>query len=56
MGRPDTPSDFAGAVPWLASDAGSFVTGTVIPVNGDGELAKAVVRPTGPIVQFGNDR
>jgi NAD(P)-dependent dehydrogenase (short-subunit alcohol dehydrogenase family) len=55
LGRPDTPSDIAGAVPWLASDAGSFVTGTVIPVNSDGELAKAVVRATGPIVQFGND-
>jgi 3-oxoacyl-[acyl-carrier protein] reductase len=34
MGRPGTPADIAGAVLWLASDAGSFVTGAVIPVNG----------------------
>lgn len=34
MGRPGTPADIAGAVLWLASEAGSFVTGTVIPVNG----------------------
>lgn len=34
IGRPGTPADIAGAVLWLASDAGSFVTGAVIPVNG----------------------
>lgn len=34
MGRAGTPADVAGAVMWLASEAGSFVTGTVIPVNG----------------------
>jgi 3-oxoacyl-[acyl-carrier protein] reductase len=34
MGRPGTPDDVAGAVLWLASSAGSFVTGAVIPVNG----------------------
>ncbi|RWP09991.1 SDR family NAD(P)-dependent oxidoreductase [Mesorhizobium sp.] len=34
MARPGTPADIAGAVLWLASDAGSFVTGAVIPVNG----------------------
>ncbi|MBZ9719184.1 SDR family oxidoreductase [Mesorhizobium sp. AD1-1] len=34
LGRPGTPADVAGAVLWLASEAGSFVTGTVIPVNG----------------------
>jgi 3-oxoacyl-[acyl-carrier protein] reductase len=32
--RPGTPADVAGAVLWLASDAGAFVTGAVIPVNG----------------------
>ena len=34
VGRPGAPADIAGAVLWLASDAGSFVTGAVIPVNG----------------------
>ena len=34
VGRPGTPADIAGAVLWLASPAGSFVTGAVIPVNG----------------------
>jgi 3-oxoacyl-[acyl-carrier protein] reductase len=34
MGRPGSPADIAGAVLWLASEAGSFVTGTVIPING----------------------
>jgi 3-oxoacyl-[acyl-carrier protein] reductase len=34
MGRSGTPADIAGAVLWLASPAGSFVTGAVIPVNG----------------------
>jgi 3-oxoacyl-[acyl-carrier protein] reductase len=34
MGRAGTPADIAGAVLWLASDAGSFVTGALIPVNG----------------------
>jgi 3-oxoacyl-[acyl-carrier protein] reductase len=34
MARPGTPADIAGAVLWLASEAGSFVTGAVIPVNG----------------------
>jgi 3-oxoacyl-[acyl-carrier protein] reductase len=34
MGRAGTPQDIAGAVLWLASPAGSFVTGAVIPVNG----------------------
>ena len=34
LGRAGAASDVAGAVRWLASDAGSFVTGTVISING----------------------
>jgi 3-oxoacyl-[acyl-carrier protein] reductase len=34
LGRPGTPADVAGAVLWLASEAASFVTGSVISVNG----------------------
>ncbi|MBL6938109.1 MAG: SDR family oxidoreductase [Alphaproteobacteria bacterium] len=34
MGRAGTPADIAGAVLWLVSAAGSFVTGALIPVNG----------------------
>lgn len=34
VGRAGTPADIAGAALWLASEAGSFVTGAVIPVNG----------------------
>jgi 3-oxoacyl-[acyl-carrier protein] reductase len=34
LGRAGTPADIAGAVLWLASEAGSFVTGAVIPING----------------------
>lgn len=34
LGRAGKASDIAGAVLWLASEAGSFVTGAVIPVNG----------------------
>jgi len=34
LGRAGTPSDVASAVAWLASDAASFVTGTVISING----------------------
>lgn len=34
MGRPGTAADIAGTVRWLASEAGSFVTGAIIPVNG----------------------
>jgi len=34
IGRAGAPSDIAGAALWLASDAASFVTGTVISVNG----------------------
>lgn len=34
MGRFGDPSDLIGALVWLASDASSFVTGIVIPVDG----------------------
>jgi len=34
MGRFGKPEELAGAVQWLCSDAASFVTGTVIPVDG----------------------
>lgn len=34
LGRPGTPDDVAAAVVYLASDAASFLTGTVLDVNG----------------------
>jgi 3-oxoacyl-[acyl-carrier protein] reductase len=34
LGRFAAPEDIAGAVTWLASDAASYVTGAVIPVDG----------------------
>lgn len=34
LGRAGRTSDIAGAALWLASEAGSFVTGAIIPVNG----------------------
>jgi NAD(P)-dependent dehydrogenase (short-subunit alcohol dehydrogenase family) len=34
MGRFGAPPDLAGALVWLVSDASSFVTGAVIPVDG----------------------
>jgi NAD(P)-dependent dehydrogenase (short-subunit alcohol dehydrogenase family) len=34
MGRFGRPEELVGVVHWLCSDASSFVTGTVIPVDG----------------------
>jgi NAD(P)-dependent dehydrogenase (short-subunit alcohol dehydrogenase family) len=34
MGRFGKPEELVGAVVWLCSDAASFVTGAVIPVDG----------------------
>jgi NAD(P)-dependent dehydrogenase (short-subunit alcohol dehydrogenase family) len=34
MGRFGRPEELLGAVQWLCSDAASFVTGVVIPVDG----------------------
>lgn len=34
MGRYGAPEDLIGAVVWLASDASSFVTGVVLPIDG----------------------
>lgn len=34
LGRPGYPADVAGATIWLASDAGGWVSGTVVDVNG----------------------
>lgn len=34
MGRFGTPDELVGAVQWLCSDAASFVTGVVIPIDG----------------------
>jgi NAD(P)-dependent dehydrogenase (short-subunit alcohol dehydrogenase family) len=34
MGRFGKPEELAGAVQWLCSDSASFVTGTVIPIDG----------------------
>lgn len=35
LGRMSTPEDVAGAVLYLGSDAGRFITGVELPVDGD---------------------
>jgi NAD(P)-dependent dehydrogenase (short-subunit alcohol dehydrogenase family) len=42
MGRFGRPEEIVGAVQWLCSDAASFVTGTVIPVDGGFSLFSGV--------------
>jgi NAD(P)-dependent dehydrogenase (short-subunit alcohol dehydrogenase family) len=34
MGRFGRPEELVGAVHWLCSDAASFVTGAVVPIDG----------------------
>jgi NAD(P)-dependent dehydrogenase (short-subunit alcohol dehydrogenase family) len=34
MGRFGEPEELDGAIQWLCSDAASFVTGAIIPVDG----------------------
>jgi NAD(P)-dependent dehydrogenase (short-subunit alcohol dehydrogenase family) len=34
MGRFGNPDELIGAVRWLSSDAASFVTGAIIPIDG----------------------
>jgi len=34
MGRFGNPEELVGAVRWLSSDASSFVTGAIIPIDG----------------------
>ena len=34
MGRFGRPEELIGAVQWLCSDAASFVTGVVVPIDG----------------------
>lgn len=42
MGRFGRPEELVGAVQWLCSDAASFVTGAVIPVDGGFSLSSGV--------------
>jgi NAD(P)-dependent dehydrogenase (short-subunit alcohol dehydrogenase family) len=44
-GRLGTPEDIAGAVIYLSSRAGAYVTGTVIPVDGGSLVASELWRP-----------
>jgi NAD(P)-dependent dehydrogenase (short-subunit alcohol dehydrogenase family) len=36
--RPGTPEEVAEAIAWLASPAGSYVNGAVLPVDGGGAI------------------
>lgn len=42
MGRFGRPEELIGVVQWLCSDASSFVTGAVIPVDGGFSLFNGV--------------
>lgn len=42
MGRLGTPDEIVGTVQWLCSDAASFVTGVVLPVDGGFSVASGV--------------
>ena len=42
MGRLGTPDEIVGAVHWLCSDAASFVTGVVLPVDGGFSVSSGV--------------
>jgi NAD(P)-dependent dehydrogenase (short-subunit alcohol dehydrogenase family) len=42
MGRLGTPEEIVGAVQWLCSDAASFVTGIVLPVDGGFSVSSGV--------------
>lgn len=44
LGRPGTPADVAAAVCWLASDAASWITGSVLTVDG-GSSTGSVATP-----------
>jgi len=42
MGRLGKPDEIVGAVQWLCSDAASFVTGVVLPVDGGFSVSSGV--------------
>jgi NAD(P)-dependent dehydrogenase (short-subunit alcohol dehydrogenase family) len=42
MGRFGRPNELVGIVQWLCSDAASFVTGAIIPVDGGFSLFSGV--------------
>jgi NAD(P)-dependent dehydrogenase (short-subunit alcohol dehydrogenase family) len=45
LGRWGEPEDLVGAAVWLASDASSYVTGALIPVNGGIGVVAPQARP-----------